>query len=902
MRHEYTDSRIFVGMSVIMQDGNDQALLQGPGVKAVYPIRQYTIPALEPTVVSESFVRGATGHAKGSVGAKAAAQANDTFEPHVMTGVDKLHAEGLFGEGQIVGILDTGVDYHHPALGNGFGPGFPVSGGYDLVGDDYTGSNSPMPDPDPYSGCAGHGTHVTGTVIANDTELGFTGVVPHANVYMYRVFGCNGSTGDDVIIAAMERGFFDGVDILSLSLGGPGGWVESPSAAVASRISDLGTPVVMAAGNDGSFGMFYGSSPGVAKDATSVGAVNNRVLTGYTAVPKPSYNHSAITYLVGTPFKFNGSASLPVYATSKDPNVTADACDPLPDSTPDLGDKVVVVARGTCTFATKFQNIYAKGGKTVLVYNTPAPAQITYVDTTIVGQQVASLTRADGQWLVEHFAAGDKLSLDFSDTTVSTTPNTMAGGLMADFSTYAPEYELHQSPHVSAPGGNILSTWPLDLGKYAIISGTSMATPFVSGSYALYRSAKGTKKSATELRSIFAATGSPVAQTKDKGALLETLAKQGGGLIQVYDAVHAPASVSPGALLLNDTEFFKAKHTITVSNEGVGPRIWKIVHEPVGTAISIESNSTFFNTYPVPLEDKYAAAHFSQSILAVPGGQKAKFTVTFSPPKGLNAAKLPYYSGYIHLVPLDFSKDSKDDFRIAYFGVASRMKDTPILDDTDGLFGFKLPALLTPDQTEPITSDNETYSLKDNSSQPNVLFRLQMGSPLYSLDLVDADIAFKPTIPLENSTTKAGKRSVDVSEEQRMARARPRAQTHFDAHARTHSEIHNKRAQVPLHVDSSSKAKPAPSPASDGNDTFSSVPTIGNLDLEHYLGRNSADGLAADYSYNIYTLNGTFFNGTDIPDGRYRILLRAQKIFTHGKSEDYESWLSHAFSVKRKNK
>ena len=33
----------------------------------------------------------------------------------------------------------VGIDYTHPALGGGFGPGFKVVGGYDLVGDDYTG-------------------------------------------------------------------------------------------------------------------------------------------------------------------------------------------------------------------------------------------------------------------------------------------------------------------------------------------------------------------------------------------------------------------------------------------------------------------------------------------------------------------------------------------------------------------------------------------------------------------------------------------------------------------------------------------------------------------------------------------------------------------------------------------
>jgi len=38
-------------------------------------------------------------------------------------------------------VFSTGIDYTHPALGGGFGPGHKVTGGYDLVGDDYDGES-----------------------------------------------------------------------------------------------------------------------------------------------------------------------------------------------------------------------------------------------------------------------------------------------------------------------------------------------------------------------------------------------------------------------------------------------------------------------------------------------------------------------------------------------------------------------------------------------------------------------------------------------------------------------------------------------------------------------------------------------------------------------------------------
>ena len=52
-------------------------------------------------------------------------------------------------------------------------------------------------------------------------------------------------------------------------------------------------------------------------------------------------------------------------------------------------------------------------------------------------------------------------------------------------SSLGPSLTLDLKPGVAAPGAGILSTWPLALGSYAVISGTSAAAPHAAGAAAL---------------------------------------------------------------------------------------------------------------------------------------------------------------------------------------------------------------------------------------------------------------------------------------------------------------------------------------------------------------------------------------------------------------------------------
>ena len=95
-------------------------------------------------------------------------------------------------------------------------------------------------------------------------------------------------------------------------------------------------------------------------------------------------------------------------------------------------------------------------------------------------------------------ASGDALAVfvDANPTTATVdfsnvqTPAATQGDILADFSLRGPDpapFQDVQKPDITGPGGPSTAAFPIDLGAYGTISGTSMATPHNSGSAALVR-------------------------------------------------------------------------------------------------------------------------------------------------------------------------------------------------------------------------------------------------------------------------------------------------------------------------------------------------------------------------------------------------------------------------------
>ncbi len=192
-----------------------------------------------------------------------------------MINAPEVWNQGYTGEGVVIAVVDTGVDYNHVDLRQNIwiNPGETPGNGIDNDGngfvDDIIGwnfvsnNNNPMDD-------GGHGTHVAGTAAAAHNSIGITGVAHNAAIMPVKVLDQNGSGTAQWVADGIRYAADNGAHVINLSLGSSG-----PSSLIEEAVryaTTLGAFVVMAAGNSS------GSAPNYpARFATdygvSVGAV-----------------------------------------------------------------------------------------------------------------------------------------------------------------------------------------------------------------------------------------------------------------------------------------------------------------------------------------------------------------------------------------------------------------------------------------------------------------------------------------------------------------------------------------------------------------------------------------------------------------------------------------------------
>lgn len=477
-----------------------------------------TQPAVETPAISEKKVEE---EEKLSIADETTAISNQeeakpqNIDSNTIITVPKVWDSGYKGEGTVVAIIDSGLDVDHDVLhisdlstakyksekeieaakeaaGISYGEWFndKVVFGYN-----YVDVNTVLKEEDKRS----HGMHVTSIATGNPTQpvAGqlMYGVAPEAQVMFMRVFSdLKATTGAALYVKAIEDAVKLGADSINLSLGGANGSVVNMNENVTAAIEAArraGVSVVIAAGNDGTFGSGHSNpsadypdyglvgAPSTARDAISVASYNNTTvgskvinIIGLENNADLNYGKSSFDNPEKSPVPFEiGKEYEYVYAGIGQ----ASDFDGL-----DLTGKLALIKRGTITFSEKITNATAAGAVGVVIFNSrPGEANVSMqLDDTAIAIPSVFIPLEFGEAL-----ATNSYKIAFNNET-DIRPNPEAG-LLSDFSSWGLSADGELKPDLAAPGGAIYAA--INDNDYANMQGTSMASPHVAGAAVLVK-------------------------------------------------------------------------------------------------------------------------------------------------------------------------------------------------------------------------------------------------------------------------------------------------------------------------------------------------------------------------------------------------------------------------------
>jgi uncharacterized repeat protein (TIGR01451 family) len=425
-------------------------------------------------------------------------------------------APGAQGEGVVVGVIDTGVNFVNPAFarigadgyvhtnprGKHYGVCDPANTSiYDptftcnekLIGAwDFADSFEP---PDGPRDNDGHGSHTASTVAGNRVNASViaptyvynnlvSGVAPRANIIAYDACGLEGCPGS-ALVAAINQAVADSVDVINYSIGGGSRnpWRSADALAFLAAL-DAGVYVSVSAGNAGPPASTIGS-PSNAPWVTSVAAAThhrkfaNRLIdmSGGNAAPPADISGQGLTGGYG-PARI-------VYAgnyTSTFGASDALCRQPFPPGT--FNGEIVVCDRGVVGRVAKNQNVAAGGAGGFVLANDALNGESLNADAYALPG--VHITYDDGVALKVWLAAGGVTSATIAGAQPQVNP--AFGDIMAAFSSRGPDATLPSvlKPDITAPGVDIMAAIHTG-GNYGVLSGASMAAPHNAGAATLLR-------------------------------------------------------------------------------------------------------------------------------------------------------------------------------------------------------------------------------------------------------------------------------------------------------------------------------------------------------------------------------------------------------------------------------
>ncbi|PVU89002.1 hypothetical protein BB561_005608 [Smittium simulii] len=600
---------------------------------------------------------------------------------HMMTRVLEVHSElGLFGDGIKIAVIDTGIDYLHPSLGGCFGRGCKISGGFNFVESDggYGLSNI---DSTPYEDCIGHGTHVAGIIAAQDAN--FVGVAPNASLNIYRIFGCNDKdiTSGDVVLKALIKAFEDGNDIINMSFGSSFSWAQYLDSRVSSGISEHGVIIVSAFGNSGEQGMWSGGSPSLGTGVIAVGSVDTPTYYSKAIEIAEQPNiHIELTLL-------NPNKNFPENSTFTKFGVKLNNEFGCGDYNSFINGDLILVNGGECDIETKINNAKKFGATGIFIIDKNFENNGTISEYNNAEIPVGIIEMQNGKFIYEIFEK-------FNQTNIHQLRNEVLfsyknGGQVSKFSSIGPGPLLEEKPDILAPGGNIYSTYLMKSGGYKQISGTSMASPYISGVAALWlQNIKKTPKLSNSIgqnnkkftthnsyrenyASLFKSNlklcGVPI-ENNNKDHKLASVAQQGAGLVDALCAVQNKVSVMPTQITLGDAEnHLTITKNIVVKNKSEFSVKYNLYDRPAESISEHDISGKYLNK--IVTSNIYTTVEFNNTEIQLNPGEKKIISIKFTLPDS-NYTQYWIYSGHIILKNINsLNRNLTFDLSIPYLGI-----------------------------------------------------------------------------------------------------------------------------------------------------------------------------------------------------------------------------------------
>lgn len=434
-------------------------------------------------------------------------------------GADAVHKRGITGRGVNVSVVDTGIDATHPALSGNI-----------ARWKDFTDENLSEP-ADP----AGHGTHVAGSIAGRSDAKYSVGVAPDATLFGARVLNESGSGRLSDVMKAFQWSADHDADVISASLGlSPiTTWQENETAVRSGETMAATVPV-------------YTNASQIDGVSTDVTVEDFQPSSVFVAVEPVAVNGTQLDRANKTEVMQNLSVQLAGPNGGTLTRHEADWMFQSGDVPSELGiwkykPTGAPVDSGNWTLEVTNEN-----GENVTVYYETMPVypsggndeMAKFVDSLTETQDVVPVIAAGNSGMLGNRSIGSPGSAASAITVGATGYRTND---VASFSSRGPIGYSDSRPGIDvlAPGTDVLSTWPTtdtlgDEQPYAYLSGTSMATPHVSGLVALLQESD-PAMTLSDTRSTLRTTAQPV--PGDANAV-------GAGVIDAWAAVNSTTDLT----------------------------------------------------------------------------------------------------------------------------------------------------------------------------------------------------------------------------------------------------------------------------------------------------------------------------------------------------------------------